>query len=118
MEITAFFADWPESAKIFEALRTAVENLGETKMRVTKSQIAFRRRTGFAWAWVPGRYLGGNRPPLVLSIALRHRDPSLRWKQVVEPARGRFMHHLELTKAADLDDQVRLWLHEAWVEAG
>jgi hypothetical protein len=118
MEIAEFFADWPESARIFESLRAAVENLGETEMRVTKSQIAFRRRTGFAWAWVPGKYLGGNRPQLVLSISFRHRDPSLRWKEVVEPARGRFMHHLELTEAGDIDDQVRLWLHEAWVEAG
>jgi hypothetical protein len=42
----------------------------------------------------------------------------VRWKEVVEPARGRFMHHLELTEAGDIDDQVRLWLYEAWVEAG
>jgi len=118
MEIAEFFANWPESAKIFETLRTAVETLGDTEMRVTKSQIAFHRRAGFAWAWVPGKYLGSNRPPLVLSVSLRHRDPSSRWKEVVEPARGRFMHHLELTKAADIDDQVRLWLHEAWVAAG
>ena len=118
MEITEFFADWPESAKVFEAVKTAVESLGKAEIRVTKSQIAFRRRTGFAWAWVPGKYLGGIRPPLVLSISLRHRDPSPRWKEVVEPTRGRFMHHLELTQAADIDDQVRLWLHEAWAEAG
>jgi hypothetical protein len=118
MDITEFSVDWPESAKIFETLRTAIENLGEVEIRVTKSQIAFRRRTGFAWAWVPGKVLGGNRPPLVLILSLRRRDSSPRWKEVIEPVPGRFKHHLELTKAADIDDQILLWLHEAWVEAG
>ncbi len=115
MEIGEFFEGWPESAKIFEALETAVESLGETEMRVTKSQIAFRRRTGFAWAWIPEKYLHRKCPPLVLSVGLRLRDLSPRWKEVVEPARGRFMHHLELTDSAEIDEQVRLWLQEAWM---
>jgi hypothetical protein len=46
------------------------------------------------------------------------RDPSPRWKQVVEPARGRFMHHLELTSAADIDHEVQSWLQAAWEMAG
>jgi hypothetical protein len=50
----------------------------------------------------------------VLTVALRRRDTSPRWKEIVEPVPGRFTHHLELFTAAGIDDQVRTWLHEAW----
>ena len=92
--------------------------LGSLELRVTKSQVAFRRRRAFAWAWMPGKILRGRTAPLVLSVALPERDPSPRWKQVVEPAPGRFMHHLELYTTADLDEQVAVWLRRAWEAAG
>lgn len=63
-------------------------------------------------------YLRGDHSPLVLTLALRRRDPSRRWKQIVEPANGRYTHHLELQSAHDIDDEVRAWLHEAWSQAG
>jgi Domain of unknown function (DUF5655) len=86
-------------------------------MAVTKSQIAFRRKRAFAWAWIPDRYLRGQHAPLVLSFAFRYRDSSPRWKQIVEPSRGRFMHHVELNSPAELDQEVTQWLWEAWAEA-
>lgn len=82
-------------------------------MRVTKSQIAFHRGRAFAWAWMPAKWLGGNMAPLVLSVRLPRRDRSRRWKEVVEPAPGRFMHHLELYVPGDIDTQVRRWLAAA-----
>lgn len=85
--------------------------------QITKSQIAFRHRRAFAWAWIPARYLRGRVAPLVLSIALRRRDPSPRWKEIVEPATGRFMHHFELYSAAEIDQEVVAWLREAWSDA-
>ena len=59
----------------------------------------------------------GNTAPLVLTIFLPRHDTSRRWKEVVEPAPARFTHHLELTDAADLDEEVRGWLREAWQAA-
>jgi hypothetical protein len=84
---------------------------------VTKSQVAFRRRKAFAWAWVPDRYLGSGHAPLVLTLALARRHSSPRWKQIVEPAPGRFTHHLELYAAFEIDGEVRSWLQEAWEAA-
>ncbi len=112
-----FFSGYEASRRLFDALRGLVESVGESGLRVTKSQIAFERRRAFAWAWVPDRYLGGGHAPLVLSVALARRDISSRWKQIVEPSPGRFMHHLELYSAAELDDEVREWLREAWAAA-
>ena len=112
-----FFAGWEESAWIFETLRSAIGDLGPAEIRVTKSQIAFRRRKAFAWAWIPGRYLRGEHAPLVLTLSFRRKDPSPRWKEIVEPTPGRFTHHLELSSPAEIDDDVRAWLWEAWADA-
>ncbi len=115
--IEEFFADFQESQKIFDAINTSTEPLVPLTLQITKSQIAFRRRRAFAWAWIPGRYLLGRGAPLVLSVALRRRDSSPRWKEIVEPAPGRFMHHLELHTADEIDAEVGRWLREAWAEA-
>lgn len=116
--LDACFEGHEDSRRLFDVLRRAVEAMGDVTLRVTKSQVAFRRRRGFAWAWIPAQYLRGKIAPLVLSVDLDHRSLSPRWKQVVEPRPGRFMHHLELHEAADIDDQVAAWLREAWERAG
>lgn len=102
---------------LFTAVSEAVSAVGEASLRVSKSQIAFRRRRNFAIVWMPRKYLGSRAAPLVLTIALPHRDPSSRWKQVVEPAPGRFTHHLELHQPAEVNDQIRGWLRTAWEAA-
>ncbi len=80
--------------------------------------MAFRRRKAFAWAWVPGKYLRGRVPQLVLTLALTRQDASPRWKEVVEAAPGHFTHHLEIYAAGEIDAEVGWWLREAWLAAG
>ena len=113
MTLDEFFAGRDDSRALFDALRAHIDSLGPSEMRVTKSQVAWRTRRAFAWAWLPTMYLGERGAPLVMSVALRRRDPSPRWKQVVEPSEGWFMHHLEVRSEADFDDEVRAWLAEA-----
>lgn len=115
--IDEFFQEYETSRPIFDALCGAINVLGPAEMRVTKSQVAFRRRAGFAWAWVPARYLRLRAAPLVLTLALRRRDTSPRWKEIVEPVAEHFAHHLELYSVEEIDDEVRGWLREAWTEA-
>jgi hypothetical protein len=115
--IDEFFEGRSEkSRRVFDAVRAVVESLGPVEVRATKSQVAFHRRLGFAWVWTPEQYLHGSRDlaPLVLTVGLGRRDPSPRWKQIVEPRPGRFTHHLELRSAEQVDDEVVAWLREAW----
>ena len=112
-----FFAGHERSRELLETVRRGVLSIGPADLRVTKSQIAFRRRKAFAWVWRPGQYLRGNLPPLVLTLSFRERDPSPRWKQIVEPRPGRFTHHLELWSVEDLDNEVFDWLRKAWEAA-
>ena len=113
-----FFAGYEASRHIFEILHDVMDTLGPVELSVGKSQIAFHQRIAFVWAWIPGKYLRGKPAPLVLTVALRRRDASPRWKEIVEPRPGRFTHHLELFSRQEIDQEVRAWLQEAWKLAG
>ena len=90
-----------------------LSDLGPLEIRTSKSQIAFRRRRGFAYLWLPGQYLRSPHADVVLSIALDRHDPSPRFKEVVQPTPGHWMHHLELDDPDKVDAEVLGWLAEA-----
>lgn len=116
--VEEFFMGQDRTKQLFETLCSSVDAIGTTELRVTKSQIAFYRRKAFAWVWMPGKYLRGKTAPLILTLGFRSKNKSPRWKEIVEPAPGRFTHHLELYAMNDIDDEVRDWLREAWSAAG
>ncbi len=113
-----FFGEHEEARELFEAVRQVIESIGSAEMRVSKSQVAWRRRINFAFVWRPEQYLKRKAAPLVLTVDLRRRDESPRWKEVAEPYPGRFIHHLELYEVGQIDEEVRGWLREVWEEAG
>jgi len=112
-----FFGDDPVGIETFERVYAAlVQTHPDVTVRVSKSQIAFRRRRGFAYLWVPGHYLRHPGAPVVLSLALRHRIPSDRFKEVVHPRL--WMHHLEVRRPDQVDVEVLGWLELAAQDAG
>ncbi len=108
-----FFADRPAAMAVFRAVEAALLDLGRVEVRVTKSQVAFRRDRGFAYLWLPGRYLSNSDADVVLSVALGRKDGSNRWKEVVHPATRHWMHHLEVHDPSEIDAEVIAWLREA-----
>ena len=42
----------------------------DVSVRVSRSQVAFRCRRGFAYVWMPGRYLAHPSTEVVLSVVL------------------------------------------------
>lgn len=112
-----FFDGHADGRAIAAAVARAVDAAGHHDVRVSRSQVAFRRRVGFAYLWRPGQYLA-SAVPAVLSISLPRKDPSPRWKEVVHPAERVWMHHLELSAPDQVDDEVRSWLTEAYDAAG
>jgi hypothetical protein len=111
------FEGFPESVAMFHGVQRVLSTVGEVSVSVSKSQIAFRRRKGFAYVWRPGQYLH-SQVPAVLSIALPLEVRSARFKEVVHPSPNVWMHHLELHEPSEIDDQVRGWLEEAYANAG
>ena len=110
----AFFVGHPLALAVFHAVYKFVQTMGAVDLRTTRSQVAFRRRRGFAYLWLPGRWLKRPDAEVVLSIALDRRFDSLRFKSVVHPSPRIWMHHLEVLAIDDLDDEVRSWLCEAY----
>ena len=113
MEPADFFADHPVALAVFDSVRTILESLGPVEVRTSKSQVAFRRKRGFAYLWLPGQYLATPAAEVVLSIALGRHDASPRFKEVVHPSPKHWMHHLEISDVRDLDGAVARWLGEA-----
>lgn len=112
-----FFDGFPDGLSLYQAIAQTIRQIGPATVRVTKSQIAFRRRKGFAFVWRPGQYVRSD-VPAVLSLVLPYEIASHRFKSVVHPAAGVWMHHLELRTIDEVDDEVRGWLNEAYRNAG
>jgi hypothetical protein len=112
-----FFSGSPAGLALYQAVADAIGPLGPAEVRVSKAQIAFRRRKSFAFVWRPGQYVNSD-VPAVLSLALPHELRSPRIKEVAHPSAKVWMHHLELRDAGQLDAEVRGWLADAYSSAG
>lgn len=110
------FRGFPDGLAICHRVQQAVSTIGAASVAVTKSQLAFRRRRGFAYVWRPGQYVDSD-VPAVLSIALSHEVTSDRFKSVVHPSMNVWMHHIELHDISQVDDEVCGWLADAYASA-
>lgn len=111
-----FFAADAKAVSIYRAIARPLLALEGVRAAVSKSQVAFRARRGFAYAWAPARYVHSD-VPLVLSIAMREQLPSTRFKEVAHPSPSTWMHHIELRLVKDVDREVLGWLERAYEEA-
>jgi hypothetical protein len=62
-------------------------------------------------------YLRAPQAEVVLSIAMDRELTSPRFKEVAHPSPRTWQHHLEIRDVADVDDEIKAWLREAYVHA-
>lgn len=108
----------PLGLAVLGRLRDVLRAVPDVEVRASRSQVAFRRRRGFAWLWLPGLYLAHPDAEVVVSIALAREDDSPRWKQVAHPTAWHWIHHLEIGALEDVDEELAGWLLEAAARAG
>lgn len=113
-----FFAGHPDAYAVYARVRELLDPATSYEVRASKSQVAFRRRRGFAYLWRPAQYLRRPAAEVVLSVVLGRRDDSPRWKEVVQPSPHHWMHHLVVESPDELDAEVVEWLREAAERAG
>lgn len=118
MTLDEFFDGYPRSRQLFDRVHEMADGLELVEIKVTKSQAALTAGKAFVRAWIPPKVLRGRGALLVLTFVFNEKDPSPRWKEIVEPRPGRFTHHLEINDPADIDEQVRGWLAKALRESG
>lgn len=121
MTPAGFFRDHPEEQRLFEAVKERIlRKIPQSRILIQKSQIAFQGGgdppgRAYCWIWLPIRKGIKNRPEhyLVLTIPAPERINSARIVEAVEPAPGRWTHHLIIASAMELDEEILEWLIQA-----
>ena len=114
-----FFAGSDLGLALYRRVREVVAAFApDVTVRTSKSQVAFRRRRGFAYLWRPGQYLRKPDAEVVLSVVLPREVRSPRFKEVAHPSPTTWMHNLEVRSVSDVDGEVTSWLAEAAEAAG
>jgi hypothetical protein len=113
-EAETFFAESVLGLAAYRRMQAVLDDLGPCELRVARTQVGWARRRGFAFLWLPGRWLRRPAAEVVLTISTDHAIDSPRWKEVAEVRPGLFSHHLELHSADDVDDEVAAWLADSY----
>lgn len=115
-DVLRFFRGHEEALPIYEAFheRLAAE-LGYGRRIVQKTQISYYMRRFFACVSFTPVRRKAYRPEiwLTVSFGLDHRIDSPRIDGAVEPYPKRWTHHVMLGDAAEVDDELMVWIAEA-----
>ncbi len=97
----------PQVRAAFDAVLVAVRELGPVEVLAQQTRIALHVRMSFAAVVPRARWLDGH---LVLARSV----PSPRWRRVQELSARNVLHTFRLHGPADVDDEFRGWLSEAY----
>ena len=109
------FHDYPDLLPLYEAAERAIlQAFPDTRVEVKNTQVTFRTKYGFAWAWPPfRRKKDWPKVCMILSFGLDHRMDSPRVVEAANPYPGRWTNHTLVTRPGDLDDELMGWLAQA-----
>lgn len=115
-DILFFFDGRPTELSLYQALFHRMEAiLPETSVKVQKSQISFYRKHLFAAASLPiRRRKDWPKECILVTIGLPSRLASPRVSVAVEPYPNRWTHHIPVSRAEQIDDELLGWLREAY----
>lgn len=110
LSVDAYFLGRPPIERdIFEAVRAHLEALGPLIVEPVGIGILFKRRRTFVELRPKSRWVD-------LSVGLNHRLEHPRITRTVRTATGRTYHGIRITSPADIDDDVRGWLTQSYVD--
>lgn len=115
-DILRVFEQMPAAISLYEAVESRILALfADVRIKVSKTQVGFANRYGFAYVWPPihkRRGLPGTCVILTLGLARAVDHPRI-WMST-EPYPGRFTHHIVIAHPEELDEQIDEWLREAY----
>lgn len=97
----------PEIRRLFDAVRAEIRRIGPVRVLPEKTRIAFQVRMSFAQVTPRRRWLDGH-------LVLARRVESPRFRKVETYSPRNHLHVFRLYDVADIDDQFRAWLAEAY----
>lgn len=115
-DVLYFFDGKPDALFLYEVFEEKVfSEVDGVKVKVQKTQISFSNRHNFAFvSFLPVRK-AKERPAvyIVVTFGLGYRVESPRIDAAVEPYPGRFTHHVLISGAEEIDDELMGWVREA-----
>ncbi len=97
----------PEVVRIFRSLVKAARRCGPLTVLPEKTRIALHVRMSFAAFTLRRHWLDGH-------VVLARRRESPRFKRIYVVSPRNHVHEFRMTKEAEVDDEVRGWLREAY----
>ena len=107
-----FFAGKPEEQALYALFRSRLlTEVGEAHIQVSKTQITFSGKYGFAFVSHPRRKKDQG---ILVSFGLFHRQESDRIQYASEPYPNRWTHHMLVQTPEEIDDELIGWIQEAY----
>lgn len=115
-ELLMLFAKTPDALPLYFAAADRILAAFEgVRVKVSKTQVSFSGRYGFAYLWPPvSRRKGWPKVCLILTFGLGHRVEHPRIVEAVEPYPGRWTHHVILERPEDVDELVMGWVRASY----
>ena len=115
-DILFFFNDHMDALSLYERLKTLIlEQIPDVKIKVSKTQISFSNKRGFAFVSFNPCRRAKERPNVWITVTfgLSYRKDSPRIDVATEPYPNRWTHHIMVGSEEEIDDELMSWLREA-----
>ncbi len=115
-DLLFFFDGHGAELELYQALFTRLEAaFPDASVKVQKSQISFYNRHLFAAASLPlRRRKEWPKVCILVTIGLSYRLSSPRIAVATEPYPNRWTHHVVISEAGQIDEELLGWLREAY----
>lgn len=107
----------PVETELFQAIEDRVLSLcPDVTVKHDRTQTSFLRKVQFTWVSLPRRKADTN--AVMLSIGLPSPLDSARVLHCAEVAPDRWMHHIIIRSAVEVDEALSSWIMAAWALVG
>ena len=115
-EILFFFNEHMDALPLYQRLEALIlEQIPDVRIKVSKTQIGFFNKRGFAFVSFNPCRRAKDRPEtwvtVTFGLAFRVDDPRI--DVATEPYPNRWIHHVTVSRAEDVDGQLLGWIREA-----
>lgn len=115
-EILYFFSEHMDALPLYQRLEALIlEQIPDVRIKVSKTQIGFFNKRGFAFVSFNPCRRAKERPEtwmtVTFGLAFRVDDPRI--DVATEPYPNRWTHHVTVSRAEDMDGQLLGWIREA-----
>ena len=115
-DILFFFNDHMDALPLYERLEGLIlEQIPDAKIKVSKTQISFSNKRGFAFVSFNPCRRAKERPDIWMTVTfgLSYRKDSPRIDAATEPYPNRWTHHVMVSSEEDINAELMGWIREA-----